>query len=80
MGGAGQQPRRRAASGAGQHNGATSAFDLNTDTQGSIEMKWLYTEFPLPFMPFPTIIRLGAQPFAAAVQAGGLRQRATSPA
>ena len=51
--------------GAGQHNGATSAFDLNTDTQGSIEMKWLYTEFALPFMPFPTIIRMGAQPFAA---------------
>ena len=29
-------------------------------------MKWLYTEFPLPFMPFPTIVRLGAQPFADA--------------
>ena len=50
--------------GTGQHNGATGAFDLNTDVQGTIEMKWLYTEFPLPFMPFPTIIRLGAQPAA----------------
>lgn len=47
-----------------QRFGTTSAFDMNTDTQGSIEMKWLYTEFPLPFMPIPTIVRLGAQPFA----------------
>jgi hypothetical protein len=51
--------------GVGQHPGASSAFDLNTDTQGSIETKWLYTEFVAPFMPFPTLIRLGAQPFAA---------------
>src|SRR5262245_39740626 len=27
--------------GGAQHNGASSAFDLNTDTQGSIEVKWL---------------------------------------
>ena len=46
-----------------QRSGASSAFDLNTDTQGSIEVKWLYTEFPLPFMPFPVLVRLGAQPF-----------------
>ena len=51
--------------GAGQHNGATGAFDINTDTQGTIEVKWLYTEFPLPMMPFPIIARIGAQPFAA---------------
>ena len=54
-----------AAGGTGaQRNSSTSAFDLNTDTQGSMEVKWLYTEFPLPFMPFPTLVRLGAQPFA----------------
>ena len=46
-----------------QRFGASSAFDLNTDTQGSIEVKWLYTEFPLPFVPFPVLVRLGAQPF-----------------
>ena len=46
-----------------QRFGATSAFDLNTDTQGSIELKWLYAEFPLPFTPFPVLVRLGAQPF-----------------
>jgi len=56
-----------AAGGTGaQRNGATSAFDLNTDTQGSVETKWLYTEFPMPLVPFPTIVRLGAQPFATA--------------
>jgi len=46
-----------------QHFGASSAFDLNTDTQGSLEVKWLYTEFPLPLAPFPIVVRLGAQPF-----------------
>ena len=51
--------------GTGQHNGALSAFDLNTDTQGSIEVKWLYTEFLLSMIPFPIIARVGAQPFAA---------------
>ncbi len=61
----GGQDNNLAAGGVGAfHNGATSAFDLNTDTQGSIEMKWLYSEFPVPFMPFPTILRIGAQPFA----------------
>ena len=50
--------------GGAQHNGATSAFDINTDTQGSMEVKWLYTEFPLPLTPFPIIARVGAQPFA----------------
>jgi hypothetical protein len=46
--------------------GAESSFDLNTDTQGSIQVKWLYVEFPLPLVPFSTIARLGAQPFATA--------------
>ena len=62
----GGQDNNLAAGGVGaQRSGATSAFDLNTDTQGSIEMKWLYTEFPIPGIPFPVILRLGAQPFAA---------------
>src|SRR5215467_8361889 len=47
-------------------NGAESSFDLNTDTQGSLQVKWLYTEFPLPLVPIPVIVRLGAQPFATA--------------
>jgi len=46
--------------------GAESSFDLNTDTQGSLQVKWLYVEFPLPLVPVPIIARLGAQPFATA--------------
>ena len=46
--------------------GAESSFDLNTDTQGSIQVKWLYTEFPMPLVPIPVIVRLGGQPFATA--------------
>jgi hypothetical protein len=53
-----------------QRGGTTSAFDLNTDTQGSIEIKWLYIEFPMPLMPFATRTRIGAQPFAVTYKTG----------
>ena len=46
-----------------QHVGATSGWGLNTDSQGVIEIKWAYTEFDVPLIPFPTRMRLGAQPF-----------------
>jgi hypothetical protein len=46
--------------------GTTSSWDLNTDTQAVIEVKWLYVEFPMPLIPVPTTARLGAQPFGAA--------------
>jgi len=46
--------------------GAESSFDINTDTQGSIQVKWVYVEFPMPLVPIPVIVRLGAQPFATA--------------
>jgi len=42
--------------------GASGGFDLNTDSRTIFEIKWLYTEFPLP-IPLPTTMRLGAQPF-----------------
>jgi hypothetical protein len=45
--------------------GTDGSFDLNTDTRGIIEIKWLYTEFEAPLIPFPTLVRLGAQPFGA---------------
>ena len=48
-----------------QRFGAQGGFDLNTDVPGIIEIKWLYTEFPLPLIPVPTVVRLGAQPWAA---------------
>ena len=47
-------------------SGAESSFDLNTDTQGNIQVKWLYTEFPLPLVPLNSVVRLGAQPFGTA--------------
>jgi hypothetical protein len=46
--------------------GAESSFDFNTDTQGNMQVKWVYVEFPLPLIPFSTIVRLGGQPFATA--------------
>lgn len=52
------------AAGTAQRAGTTSGFDLNTDTQGSIEVKWAYLEFPVPLVPFPTTLRVGAQSFA----------------
>jgi hypothetical protein len=49
---------------------SNGCFDLNTDVGGMIEIKWMYTEFPLtgkdsvlPFIPVTTIARAGAQPF-----------------
>jgi len=47
-------------------SGAESSFDLNTDTQSNLQIKWLYTEFPLPLVPVPTTVRLGGQPFGTA--------------
>lgn len=55
-----------ATGGGTQGFGTTSAFDLNTDNNPSIEVKWLYVEFPVPFIPVPTTARLGAQPFGSA--------------
>jgi len=49
-----------------QGSGSESSFDLNTDTQGNLQIKWLYTEFELPLIPVPTVVRLGAQPLGAA--------------
>src|SRR5262245_1386859 len=49
-----------------QGSGSESSFDLNTDTQANLQIKWLYTEFEVPLIPVPTVARLGAQPFGAA--------------
>jgi len=51
--------------------GDSSGLDINTDVAGRIEVKWIYTEFDLtgkdsllPFIPVPTVARVGGQPFA----------------
>jgi hypothetical protein len=56
--------------GAGGHKGGNASLDINTDVGGLLEVKWIYTEFDLtgkdsliPFIPVPTVARLGAQPF-----------------
>ena len=48
------------------------ALDINTDVGGMIEIKWIYTEFPLtgqdsllPFIPIETMARAGGQPFGS---------------
>ena len=51
--------------GSTQGSGANAGFDLNTDVNGIIEVKWLYTEFPMFLIP-DTTVRLGAQPFGSA--------------
>src|SRR5262245_1426350 len=46
--------------------GADCRWSLNTDVRGVLEIKWLYTEFEVPYIPYPTLLRLGAQPFGTA--------------
>ena len=50
---------------------ANGCLDTNTDVGGMIEIKWIYTEFDLtgkdsllPFIPVPTVARLGGQPYS----------------
>jgi hypothetical protein len=50
--------------------GSTSSFDLNTDLQGVMEVKWAYTEFNVPLVPVPSRLRLGAQPWAVMYKGG----------
>src|SRR2546425_2262740 len=53
----------------------SGCLDLNTDVAGLIEVKWIYTEFPLtgkdsllPFIPVETMARAGGQPFDTLAQ------------
>ena len=62
----------QAAVGSAQRFGSTHGWDLNTDAQGVIELKWAYTEFNLPLVPFATRLRVGAQPFSAQYKPGNL--------
>lgn len=51
------------------HFGTTHSWDLNTDVNGVIEIKWAYTEFDTPWIP-NSRIRLGAQPWAVTYKPG----------
>ena len=52
--------------------GATGGFDLNTDTAVIVETKWLYTQFPVPWVPMANTLRLGAQPWETTYKPGVL--------
>jgi len=59
-------------SNSGCKNNSNGCLDLNTDVGGMIEIKWIYTEFPLtgkdsvmPFIPVETIARAGGQPWGS---------------
>jgi hypothetical protein len=54
----------------GCKNNSNGCLDTNTDVGGMIEIKWIYTEFPLtgkdslmPFIPVDTMARAGGQPW-----------------
>ncbi len=48
----------------------TTGSTLNTDIARLLEIKWAYTEFDLPWLPFPQRLRVGAQPFDITYKAG----------
>ncbi len=58
-------------SNSGCKNNSNGCLDLNTDVAGMLEIKWIYTEFPLtgkdsllPFIPVETMARAGGQPWS----------------
>jgi len=63
QGGVETAPTARTPGGVNPWLGTDGSFSLNTDVRGVLEIKWLYTEFAVPYIPYPTIARLGAQPF-----------------
>jgi hypothetical protein len=60
--------------GGGQKFGTLGGADQNTDIAGIIELKWAYTEFMLPVMPWATLVRVGAQPSAVMYKPAILQQ------
>jgi hypothetical protein len=55
-----------------QRFGSSAGLDQNTDTPGILELKWAYTEFRIPLLPFVSVMRVGAQPYAFMYKAGTL--------
>lgn len=48
--------------GSAQNPFQSGAMDLGIDAAGIIEVKNMYVEFPVPWVPFATVTRLGGQP------------------
>ncbi|MDR7523774.1 MAG: hypothetical protein QN168_15105 [Armatimonadota bacterium] len=51
-------------------DGTSGGFDADNDVRNTIELKWMYVEAPLPFLPFPATIRLGGQPYTITYKPG----------
>ena len=73
--GAGASGGRAGATPPGCKVNTNGCLDVNTDVGGMIEIKWIYTEFPLtgkdsllPFIPVETMARAGGQPFDTLAQ------------
>jgi hypothetical protein len=58
--------------GGGQKFGTNAGFDQNTDVAGIMEIKWAYTEFRMPLIPWASVVRIGAQPTAQHYKPGVL--------
>jgi hypothetical protein len=68
-------PGNTSGGGSGCKVNTNGCLDLNTDVGGMLEVKWIYTEFPLtgkdsllPFIPVETMARAGGQPFDTLAQ------------
>src|SRR5262245_2094354 len=68
-------PNNNSGSNSGCKVNTNGCLDLNTDVGGMMEIKWIYTEFPLtgkdsllPFIPVETMARAGGQPFDTLAQ------------
>jgi hypothetical protein len=68
-------PGNTSGGGSGCKVNTNGCLDINTDVGGMLEVKWIYTEFPLtgkdsllPFIPVETMARAGGQPFDTLAQ------------
>src|SRR5215475_7968563 len=68
-------PNNNTGTTSGCKGNTNGCLDINTDVGGMIEIKWVYTEFPLtgkdsllPFIPVETMARAGGQPFDTLAQ------------
>ena len=68
-------PANNSGTGSGCKVNTNGCLDINTDVGGMLEVKWIYTEFPLtgkdsllPFIPVETMARAGGQPFDTLAQ------------
>ncbi len=52
----------------GRPDGTSGGFDADNDVRNALELKWMYVEAPLPWLPGRSLIRLGGQPFTVSLK------------